>query len=467
MSGSLVLPGSSGYPSDVQSYNPVFDGTRPQAIAYVGSPGDVAKAVAFGRDHGVQLSVRSGGHCYGGWSTGRGFVLDVTRLSHVSVSGDQVAVGSGARLVDLYGACAPHGLAVPGGSCPTVGIAGLTLGGGLGVIDRKFGLTCDNLQSADVVLASGALVTCDASTHPDLFWALKGGGGGNFGVVTGFRFLGHPIGDLAIFTLVWSWSSAAQAVAAWQAWAPHAPDEVWSNCLLIASQDTPSGEAPVARVTGVYVGSQSALEAELQPLLSAIPAGPFTNFIGSASYLDTMLIEAGCDGKTVEECHLPTENPAGTLTRAPFAAKSDIVTKPLPTTGIKAMMAAVEARQASPVLSGGGMALDAAGGAINRVGATATAFVHRDGLFTIQYSASWNEGAPTSVVAANRTWLQQAWGSMRPYVSGQAYQNYIDPALQGWAKAYYGENLQRLEEVKARYDPDDVWRFPQSIPVAR
>ncbi len=467
LDGRLVRPGSSGYPTDALSYNPVFDGARPQGIAYVGSASDVQTAIGFGRDHGVQLSIRSGGHCYGGWSTGNGLVIDVSKLSAVSVNGDEVTAGSGTRLVDLYAACAPHAVAVPGGSCPTVGIAGLTMGGGLGVIDRKFGLTCDNLQSADVVLASGELVTCDASTHSDLFWALRGGGGGNFGVATGFRFSAHPIGDLAIFTLVWDWSSAAQVAGAWQEWAPHAPDELWSNCLLIASQNTPSGEAPAARVTGVYVGSQSALEAELQPFLSAVTtARPFTNFVGSAGYLDTMLIEGGCDGDSVAECHLPSQNPAGILTRAPFAAKSDIVTKALPTAGIHAMMAAVEARQSSPVLSGGGFALDAAGGAINRVPATATAFVHRDGLFTIQYSAIWNEGAPTSVVAANRTWLAQAWGSMRPYASGQAYQNYIDPALKGWGNAYYGQNLRRLEDVKRRYDPGDFWHFPQSIALA-
>ncbi|MHB8458435.1 MAG: FAD-binding oxidoreductase, partial [Acidimicrobiales bacterium] len=365
----------------------------------------------------------------------------------------------------LYGACARHGIAVPGGSCPSVGLAGLALGGGLGVVDRKFGLTCDNLEAADVVLASGEVVTCTSSSHSDLFWALRGGGGGNFGVVTEFRFSTHRIGSLALFTLVWAWADAPSVVAAWQDWAPHAPDDLWSNCLLIASQQTPSGSSPVARVTGVYVGSRSALEAELQKLLSAVGRSPFTRFVGTAGYLDAMLIEAGCEGETIPECHLPSQNPAGTLTRAPFAAKSDIVGTPLPSSGINALLRAVETRQTSPDLAGGGIALDASGGAINRVAPTATAYVHRDALFTMQYSANWNNGAPPSVVAANRTWLAQAWGSMRPYVTGGAYQNYIDPALRGWATAYYGENLPRLEQVKATYDPEDVFRFPQSIPL--
>lgn len=468
LSGRLVLPQSPGYRADAESYNPVFDGARPAAIAYCASPGDVASCIEFGRRHGVALSVRSGGHCYGGWSTGSGLVIDVSLMNEVRVDpgAGQASVGAGTRLVDLYGALAPHGVAVPGGSCPTVGIAGLTLGGGLGVIDRKFGLTCDNLVSAEVVLASGEVVTCDASSHPDLYWALRGGGGGSFGVVTSFTFTTHRIGQLAIFTLVWPWSAAAAVIEAWQSWAPGAPDELWSNCLLLASQTTPSGNSPVARVTGVYVGSAPALQRLLGDLLAAVPAAPFTNFVGSAGYLDTMLIEAGCEGDSVAQCHLPSANPAGVLTRAPFAATSDILDAKLSPAGIAALVAVVEQRQASPVLSGGGVALDASGGAISRVPAGATAYVHRGALATVQYSANWTASDPSSVAAANRQWLHSAWQSTRPYMSGGAYVNYADPSLADWQQAYYGANFARLTQVKAVYDPDDVFRFAQSIPPA-
>ncbi|MGH9297783.1 MAG: FAD-binding oxidoreductase [Acidimicrobiales bacterium] len=463
-----MLPSSASYEVDCESYNPVFDGARPKAIAYVAVSSDVSEMVAFARAHGLLLSVRSGGHSYGGWSTGPGLVVDVSLMNGVSVAAGAApaaSIGAGARLVDLYATCGAKGLSVPGGSCPSVGVAGLALGGGLGVLDRRYGLTCDNLTSIDIVLASGEQVTCDARSHPDLFWALRGAGGGSFGVVTGFRANAHPIGDLAIFTLVWDWSAAEEVVQAWQRWAPTAPDALWSNCLLLASQTTPSGEGAVARVTGVYVGSESDLESELSGLLSEVPASPFDHFVGSAPYLDTMLIEAGCDGKSVAECHLPTANQSGTLTRAPFAAKSDIVTTLVPGAGVRAMLAAVQARQVSPTLSGGGIALDPAGGAINRVPADATAFVHRNALFTMQYSANWPTGAAGALVAANRSWLQQAWSSMRAYVSGQAYQNYADPALQGWARAYYGTNLSRLVEVKRNYDPKNVFRFAQSVPL--
>ena len=370
------------------------------------------------------------------------------------------------RLIDLYAALAPYGVAVPGGSCPSVGIAGLTLFGGLGVLGRKFGLTCDNVQSVDIVLASGKTITCDAGHHPDLFWALRGGGGGSFGVVTSFRFATHPMRSLALFTLVWPWSSAPAVVTAWQSFVSEAPDELWSNCLLIASQSTPEGEAAAARVTGVYVGAQAPLQLLVDELIARVGTSPFTNFVGSAGYLDTMLIEGGCESDSVAECHLPSQNPTGILPRAPFAAKSDIINDKLSHGGIAALLAAVEQRQTSPVLSGGGVVLDASGGVINRVAANATAYVHRSALATLQYSANWTTSSSSSVVEANHQWLQSAWQSMRPYVSGSAYANYADPDLFDWGEAYYGSNFVRLRQVKRVYDPNNVFRFPQSIPPA-
>lgn len=468
LQGELVRPGDPAFAGDALLYNPVFDGRTPQAIAYCASPADVAATIAFARGHALPFSVRAGGHSYAGYSTSSGVILDVTRMAAVSVpaAGAPATVGAGARLVDVYGACAAAGAAIPGGSCPTVGISGLALGGGLGVIGRNFGLTCDNMLSAEVVLASGEVVTAGPSSHADLYWALRGAGGGNFGVVTSFSFATHPVSDLGLFTLVWDWSAAARVLAAWQDFFPAAPDELWSNCLLLASQSTPSGYGPAARVTGVYVGDESALESVLQPFLDSVGAAPFDRFVGSAGYLDAMLIEAGCEGDTVAECHLPSENPAGILDRAPFAAKSDYLGTALPSAGVAAVLAAVEARQTSSVLSGGGIAFDASGGAINRVAPDATAFVHRGELASIQYSGNWTIGAPAAVVQANAAWLSSTWRSMRPYVSGQAYQNYIDPDLPGWQQAYYGANYERLTQVKAAYDPEDVFRFAQGIPPA-
>jgi len=187
--------------------------------------------------------------------------------------------------------------------------------------------------------------------------------------------------------------------------------------------------------------------------------------VGAAAYPQAMMIEAGCEGDTVPECHLPSENPAGILTRQPWAAKSDYVDTALPQAGVESLVAAVEQRHISPVLSGGGIVLDASGGAINAVAPGATAFVHRTALASLQYSAIWQTGDPVTTITANHQWLQTAWQSMRPYVNGEAYQNYIDPTLARWREAYYGANLPRLEQIKRAYDPGNLFRFSQSIPI--
>jgi FAD binding domain/Berberine and berberine like len=462
----LVQPGNSAYTAGSQLFDPTFDSIMPKAIAYCATSTDVANCIKFVQDHDLAFAARSGGHSYGGYSTSTGLVIDVTRQNTVQLdqAGQIATIGAGSFLVDIYSYLGQQGFALAGGSCPTVGIAGLTLGGGLGVVDRQFGLTCDNLTEATVVLASGSVVTCSTSENPDLFWALQGGGGGNFGIVTDFKFKVHPIGNLGLFTLVWDWDDAPNVIEAWQSWGPNNPSEIWSNCQLLNSQSTPNGVTPAARVTGVSVGSVSALQDAVSSFIASVGRSPFNNFVGGDTYANTMLIEAGCEGSTVAECHLPSQNVHGRLTRSPFAAKSDWLSTPLPSAGITALVDALNNRSSSGY-AGGGIVLDSAGGAINQVAPDATAFVHRNSLCSLQYSAGWNTGDSQSVISANQAWLQSAWTGMRPYVNGQAYQNYIDPLLDDWAQAYYGTNLQRLTQIKRTYDPNNLFKFAQSIPL--
>jgi FAD/FMN-containing dehydrogenase len=466
LQGTLVRPGSPQYPTARQLFSTRFDNILPAAIAYCASPTDVQTCLAFVRRFGIPFAPRSGGHSYAGYSTTSGLVIDITRMHAVSVntSSGVATIGAGARLIDVYAALAQHGLVLPAGSCATVGVAGLTMGGGIGVLGRKFGLTCDTLQAAQVVVADGRLLTCDANHEPDLFWALRGGGGGNFGVVTSFTFQAHPVSTLTLFTLRWPWSSAAGVVAAWQAWAPPAPDELWSNCVLLATNN--KGSDPIIQVNGVYVGSVAGLNPLLQQLTSRIGGAPISNYVSGAGLLETMLYEAGCYNKTVAQCHLPSQNPQGQLQRDTSLAKSDYYTAALPSQGINNLVNAITRRQASSTLGAGGIGLDAYGGAINRVAASATAFAHRNALFSAQYSGNWNPDDPASVVAANHSWLINTWQSMRSYASGAAYQNYIDPELTDWQQAYYGINLPRLQHIKAAYDPNNLFHFAQSIPPA-
>ncbi|HEX3642306.1 MAG TPA: FAD-binding oxidoreductase, partial [Ktedonobacteraceae bacterium] len=385
LQGKLVRPDSPQYATAHQLFNPRFDGVLPAAIAYCVSPADVQSCLAFAHRFGLPLALRAGGHSYGGYSTTTGLVLDVTHMNTVTVdtSTSIATVGAGAQLIDVYATLAQYGLVLSAGSCPTVGIAGLTLGGGVGVLGRKFGLTCDNLLASQVVVANGRVLTCDASHYPDLFWALRGGGGGNFGVVTSFTFQAHPVATLSLFTLDWPWSSAVSVVNAWQVWALQVPDELWSTCLLLATSDKNSG--PVVRVNGVYVGDVTPLSSLLQGLTSQIDAAPTSRYVSGAGLLETMLYEAGCYGKTVAECHLPSQDPQGQVQRDTFSAKSDYFTSALPRVGIDTLMSAITLRQGSSTLGAGGIGLDAYGGAINRVAKDATAFVHRDALFSAQY----------------------------------------------------------------------------------
>ena len=462
LSGPLVRPGESSYTVSKRLFDPRFDSLHPAGIAYCRNPHDVATCLAFVRKFGIPVAARCGGHSYAGWSSGSGLIIDVTRMSGVNVSGSTATVGAGTRLIDFYNGLAAHGRGVPGGSCPTVGIAGLTLGGGVGVVSRAYGLTSDNVKSLQIVTADGQVRTCNSSQNSDLFWACRGGGGGNFGVVTSFTFGTHPVGQIVLFFLSWPWSQAARVISAWQSWAPHAPDALWSNVHLAAA---PGGSVPSIQVGGTFLGSLGAAAAQLEKLYAAAGSHPSSPFMETTSWLHAMLVEAGCASLTVNQCHLPTQNPAGKLARASEYAKSDFFTKPLSSHGIGTLLAGVESFQRAGGAPGasGGIAFDALGGAVNRVSPGATAFVHRNALFQAQYTTTWPIGAAAAAVARQHSWQQSFWQSMRPFASGQAYQNYVDPALANWRQAYYGANLARLTQVKAKYDPNRVFRFPQAI----
>jgi len=462
LSGRLVRPSDRGYATARQLFDPRFDTARPAAIAYCATPGDVQRTVDFARAHGVRPIPRCGGHSYAGYSTGSGLVVDVTRMSTVKVKGSRASVGAGTRLIDLYNGLSRAGVLVPGGSCPTVGISGLALGGGIGVVGRKYGLTSDAIHSLEIVTADSRMLTCSAGSHADLYWASRGGGGGNFGVVTSFTFDAHPIPELTLFTVDWPWAAATEALGGWIAWLHGAPDEVWSNFQLLSA----GSSGLIARSSGVLVGSKSTLTSLVNGLVAAVGSPPSSTFIGGPDpYLHVMLVEAGCDGKSVAECHLRSQNPAGTLQRSAYAAKSAYVGKPLPGPGLAAAVNSVAHLHASHPGLGGGLAFDAYGGAINRVRPDATAFVHRNAICAIQATVTWGSVPSGSSFAAGEGWLTATANALAPYTTGGAYQNYIDPRLSDWQRAYYGSNLSRLTKVKRTYDPDNVFHFAQSIPL--
>lgn len=441
--GRVLLPGQPGFGSAAHVFNTRFDTVVPLAVARPVDAQDVRDAVRFTLSDGVRVRARSGGHSYAGYSTlSDGVVLDLRRLSAVKV--DQrnrtATVGAGSQLIDVSSALARKGATVPAGSCPSVGIAGVTLGGGFGLAGRALGLTLDNLLAVRIVTADGELRTVDNHSDPDLFWSLRGGGGGNFGIVTDFVFRVHPLPkSAAYFEVDWPWSSANDAIEAWQEWAPHARDEVTAILHLNA------GTQPSISTNGQFLGSSQLIPGLLKSLLD-VPGGQLVTNV-ERPYFTLQLLLAGCSNIGAAACHTVGTRSLGRLPRESFNAKSDYVAKPLPPAGRAAMIAATEHPGAGSLLC------DAYGGAINRIAPDATAFIHRDPLFCIQYYGA----------GASAAWIDQASTKMRPYASGMAYQNYIDPTLQGWQHAYYGEHLTRLEATRKRIDPDHYFNFPQAI----
>ena len=443
----MLVPGGSA----ALVYNTRFDARRPDAVVQARDTADVAAAVRWANRFDVPLVARSGGHSYAGYcTTADGVVLDLSRLRGIRVNDGRATVGPAARLIDVQRALTRRGRTVPAGSCPTVGIGGLALGGGHGLAGRRFGLTSDNLLAARIVTADGRVRHVDADTNEDLFWACRGGGGGNFGVVTSLTLRTHRAAGAAYFFVSWPWSQAGEAIAAWQRFAPHAPPGLTS----ILSMGTTGGSGtPRVAALGQYCGEPSALRRLVRPLTRVAGASLST---GSSSYFTMVLRWAGCLDGGLPACHRST--------RSSFYAKSDYFDRPVGPRGRARMVDWIERRQQTPSLGSGALLLDAYGGALNRPAPDATAFVHRDMLFSLQYLAYFN-GATAG--RASGRWIKGAWRALRPHASGEAYQNYIDPDLEHWQRAYYGSNLERLREIKRQVDPDFRFRFPQAIPPAR
>lgn len=445
--GHVFTPGSPGFKGAAHVYNERFDGVLPNAVARPIDTADVAAAVRWAVAKNVQLRARSGGHSYAGYSTlSKGVVLDLRKISGIRVdAGTRTAtIGAGAQLINVYTTLAAHGMTIPAGSCPSVGIGGHALGGGMGLAGRAFGLACDHIVGATIVTADGRVRHVSEHSDPDLLWALQGGGGGNFGVVTQLKLRTERLPSSGSYFFVsWPWSSASEVIDTWIRWAPHAPDGATSILHLNAA-----GSAPSVQVSGQFVGPASSLGGLLAPL-RGIPGARINS--GQEGYLRLQMIFAGCSTKTFAQCHTVGMFPGGTFPRMSFNAKSDYVDQPFPAAGRQALIAATEARIGQA--GSGAILFDAYGGAINRVHPSATAFVHRNDLCCIQY-LSYDGGGD---------WLRQSHARMRPFVSGRAYQNYIDAALNGWQQAYYAANYPRLKSIRRQVDPHHVFNFPQAI----
>jgi FAD/FMN-containing dehydrogenase len=441
VAGRVRRPGEPGFRGASTPFNKRFAATTPAGVVSVENAEDVRRAIEWARDLGVVAVARSGGHSFAGHSVNTGLVIDLSAMNTVSANGSTglVTTAGGARMADVYAAIQPHEMAFALGNSATVGIAGLVLGGGCGATSRVFGLTADALVATTVVTADGRLLHCDANENADLFWACRGGGGGNFGINVSFTFQARPVADCSTYVLVWDRADAPKVFSALQEVVRRGPDE-FATRIGVAKA---GGSEAVVSAVGQHLGPASELREILDPVLAV--AQPVHTRIADRTFWqakDDLLHETSEDA---------------------FAVRTNIVTEPLPDEAVATMLSFVDRLPGSGNPDGGGAALFSWGGAINRVGRTDTAFAHRDAMFLLSMDTSWAETDEPAVVAANLRWLSELGDALSPYVSDGAFQNFMDPDLADWRTAYYGVNYPRLKQIKDRVDPDGFFTFAQSI----
>ncbi len=443
--GRLIRVGDPGYEDAALPKNVRYANVLPEGIARCADAADVQTAIRWARENGIELVARAGGHSYGGYSATRGLMIDVNGMTSVKAdaAAGTVRVVGGARNSDLAAALRPLDVTVSAGRCPDVGTAGLTLGGGFGFSTRKLGLTTDALVETELVTASGEILTCNAVENPDLFWACRGGGGGSFGINTSFTFRTTAVNDVAVYRCTWDRVDAAALVDAFQRVLATAPDEFSMRLGFDAPADPKDGIKLEA--IGQYFGSSAKLAELLAPVFAV--AAPSTREVHDVTYWQGRDLLADNEGPSA------------------FAERSRFVPQVIGSDGLAVFADRLRGRPATVAASSGGAKIFSWGGAVGHVPPAATAFVHRDALALFSVSANWAVDERPSAVRRLVDWVDGFWRMMGPHTSDRSYQNFIDPALTDWRRAYYGDNLERLVKVKRAVDPDNVFHFAQSIPT--
>lgn len=432
--GKVVLPANGGaFTSAKQVFNSLYDGSNPAAVVTVTSQSDVEKAVAFAVANKLKIAPRGGGHSYTGASTATGaMVLDLRGLPggvKFDSATNTVTVPAATHLYAVHEALAGVGRAIPTGSCPTVGVGGLAFGGGLGADSRHAGLTCDALRSATVVLPSGEAVTASADDHPDLFWALRGGGGGNFGVTTSMTFATFPAAGADVVRVDFPPATAAEVLVGWQKWLAAADRNTWGLVDLSVGQGQGASGGNCHVLATCPSGSGAATTEAIKSSVGIQPSG---TEIKSFSHMELVRYLAGGSA---------TSSPRG------FVAGSDVIG----TLSSGAAQAIVAAIGKWPPASGRAAAIiDTLSGAVADADPGASAFPWRRQAAVVQWYAETPNAA--QVGTANQ-WVSTAHQVVQPFSVG-GYVNYLEPNTQ--AARYFGSNLARLSAIRQQFDPNQV-----------
>ena len=436
VSGSVLLPGDDGYDDARRVHNGMID-RRPALIVRCRSAADVAATVRFARGAGAEISVRGGGHNVGGLAVGDGAVMiDLAEMKNATVDPEAriVAAQGGMTWGELNAAAAEHGLAVTGGAISTTGIAGLTLGGGLGWLMAKYGLAADNVVGVELVTADGEILDVTADSHPDLFWALRGGGG-NFGVATTFRYRLHPVTTITGGLIIHPAEVAPELLRFYRDAVTDLPDDLTVFAALVHAPDG-SG----AKLTGFAVfhtGDPEQAERDLEPFKRW--GSPVMTEVGPMPYpvMNTLLDEAYPDGSFN---YWMSSFTAGVSDGLVDAMVERFATVPSTMTGIL---------------------LEHFHGAVTRVGVTDTAVPHREEGWNMLISSVWTDPAATE---ENIRWTKDSHAAFAEHLAERRWLNYLtDDQGERAVRAAYGPNWDRLVEVKRRYDPDNVFHLNQNI----
>jgi FAD/FMN-containing dehydrogenase len=443
LTGRIVRPGSPGYASASLGWDELFV-HYPLVIVFARQTRDVVNALAWARQHDVALRVRSGRHSLEGWSNvDNGIVIDVSELksAHIDAASRTATVGAGLTQLEAVTALGKQGLAAPTGSEGTVGLSGATLGGGLGFFTRYLGMACDNLIAAEIVIASGAdgatAINVDANNCSDLLWALRGAGNGNFGIVTALTYQVAPIANAAYVQATWKGLSDLHAVFdAWQRTAPATDNRLGTQLEI---------HKPEILLFGVLAnGSEAEARKLLAPILS-VGKPEVTTRVGRWSDIFTSI-------------QIPTkDDPAN------WKFFSQFTSEPFPAEAISLIGSFM--RDAPTDESN--FFTQAFGGAVkNSEPPGGAAFSHRDALFYSEPGAGWGTrgkpGSGDAITPRAQAWIAEFSQALRPYVNG-AYVNVPNVGMADWETAYWGSNYPRLRQIKAKYDPGNVFQYEQSI----
>jgi FAD/FMN-containing dehydrogenase len=436
--GQVLVPSDHDFANYLGAFNKRTLLT-PQVRVLCHNAKAVVTALQWAKENQVPLAMRAGGHSYEGFSQSTGLVIDTRLMNQIEMSADATSfvVGAGALLGEIYDVVARRGVVIPAGSCPTVGVTGHSTGGGYGLIARGFGLACDSLLSFEMVLADGRVVTVNEQNYPDLFWACRGAGGGNFGVMTQLQFRTHRVGNVFSFLVSWSTTpdKAATLMRTWQSWAPTAPNGI--NPLLKVSKD-PNGRISL-RCIGQSIGTEPILRQELKRLTEVLPPGSFSvkrmPFLGAVKYFGGR----ETDNVTVY-----------------MKAKSDYLKKVWDNSEALGFLSQLPPGEIVAIF-------DSYGGAIRNFRDADTAFAHRENtVSSVQYYVEWADPKDTPFKLQK---MRTFHDSVRPYFSGGAYSNYPDIDLPNYARAYWAGNLERLVQIKNSYDPSNLFQHAQSVPL--